>query len=89
MANRDLMIPAGDLNTSTLIDPYLRLRQVVRITGLSESTIKRKAVSKDDPFPSPFHLGEKHQPSIGWRQSEIVDWMSQRERVKGSVGVKT
>ncbi len=82
MANNDLKIPAGDLNTSTLVDPFLRLRQVVRVTGLSESTVKRKSVSKDDPFPKPFHLGEKFQPSIGWKQSEIVDWMSQRERVK-------
>ena len=89
MAHEDLTIPAGDVNTSTLIDPYLRLRQVVRVTGLSESTIKRKAVSQDDPFPKPFHLGEKHQPSIGWKQSEIVEWMSQRERVNGSGGVKT
>ena len=82
MAHADMTIPAGDLNTSTLVDPFLRLRQVVRVTGLSESTVKRKSASKEDPFPKPFHLGEKFQPSIGWKQSEIVDWMSQRERVK-------
>jgi predicted DNA-binding transcriptional regulator AlpA len=84
MAHADMTIPAGDLNTSTLVDPYLRLRlrQVVRVTTLSESVVKRKSASNDDPFPKPFHLGAKHDPAIGWLQSEIVDWMVQRPRVK-------
>ncbi len=82
MAHKDMTIPAGDLNTSTLVDPYLRLRQVVRVTTLSESVVKRKSASAEDPFPKPFHLGAKHDPAIGWLQSEVVHWMCQRERVK-------
>lgn len=51
----------------------LRLPAVKNLTGLSRSTIYRKA--SQGTFPSPISLGEK---SVGWIEGEIADWIDQR-----------
>ncbi len=48
---------------------FLREPAVVRRTGLSRSTIYRKA--KEGTFPAPVKLGQR---ASGWRLSDLEAW---------------
>ena len=50
----------------------LRLPEVIKITGLSRSTIY--AWVNSGRFPPPVHLGR----TVGWLESEVADWLRQR-----------
>jgi prophage regulatory protein len=52
----------------------LRMPDVVRMTGLSESTIERRY--KAGTFPKPFHLSPRR---IGWPASKIKQWLAERD----------
>ena len=54
----------------------LRTPEVVRVTGLSKTTIWRRVRSGD--FPAPVKLGSPDSRSIGWRQEEIEKWIESR-----------
>ena len=51
-------------------DTMLDMREVVRMTGLSESTIKR--MFNDGRFPKPLHLSPRR---IGWPARQVKDWL--------------
>ena len=51
----------------------LRLPDVMKMTGLSRSTIY-VAISQD-VFPKQVHLGPR---SVGWLKREIDEWVKQR-----------
>ena len=51
-------------------DDMLSPRDVVRITGLSLSTIKR--MFNDGRFPKPLHLSPRR---IGWPARQVKDWL--------------
>ena len=51
----------------------LRLPDVMKMTGLSRSTIY--ASISQDVFPKQFHLGPR---SVGWLKREIDEWVKQR-----------
>lgn len=53
----------------------LRLREVMRLTGLSKTTIYRRY--RDGTFPRPLKLGPQ---SVGWRRREILEWIESRPR---------
>lgn len=52
---------------------FLRLPQVLKITGLSRSTIY-KLVDEGD-FPKPKQLGPR---AIAWDSKELADWSENR-----------
>ncbi len=54
----------------------VRRAEVLRVTGLSRATIYR--LIGQGLFPSPVKLGPG---SVGWRESEIRDWLRSREPV--------
>ena len=58
------------------MDRILRTPEVVKITGLSKTTIWRRVRSGD--FPAPVKLGSLATRSIGWRQEEIEKWINSR-----------
>ena len=61
-------------------DAMLRMRDVVRITGLSKSTIKRWVNDPANDFPKPVQL----LPSlrrIGWRADQVKAW---RDRIESA-----
>ena len=58
-----------------LMDRILRTPEVVKLTGLSRTTIWRRVQSGD--FPAPVKLGSLAGRSVGWRESEIVEWFEQ------------
>lgn len=55
----------------------IRRPAVLKITGLSFSSIYRKYMSGD--FPKPVSLGEN---SIGWYEDEVAEWIENRQRVE-------
>ena len=55
------------------MDRILRIPEVVKITGLSRTTIWRRVKSGD--FPAPVRLGSLATRSVGWRESQIKQWL--------------
>ncbi|MBZ9781614.1 AlpA family transcriptional regulator [Pseudomonas sp. REP124] len=53
------------------IDRFLRLDEVLHITGLGRNTIYRRI--REGTFPKQIRIGPN---SVAWRQSAIVKWMS-------------
>ena len=52
---------------------FLRIRQVMQLTGLSRMTIYR--LERDGRFPKRRQLS---QNSVAWLESEITDWAESR-----------
>lgn len=51
----------------------IKLTEVIRITGLSRSSIYRKLNEKS--FPVPVPLGHK---AVGWVEDEVQQWILER-----------
>lgn len=52
-------------------DRFLRVAEVVRVTGLSRNTIYRRM--REGTFPLQVRIGPN---SVAWLQSDISTWMS-------------
>lgn len=52
---------------------FLRLQDVMSLTGLGRSTIYK--FMADEVFPKTIPLGGR---AVGWLESEIEEWMEQR-----------
>ena len=67
---------SGDQNTTPEPEPddddMLRMRDVVRLTGVSKSSIKRMVIDKR--FPPPMRLSTRR---IGWPAREVKAWLRQ------------
>jgi prophage regulatory protein len=63
----------------------LRMPDVVRATGLSESTIRNRINPLcrwyDPTFPEPVKLSPGKRGAIGWRNSDIEAWINSREKL--------
>ena len=56
--------------------PLPTMRDVVKITTMSKTTIKQCGVSdNDNDFPKPVKLSPRR---IGWRKKDVVAWLEQR-----------
>src|SRR3546814_6620355 len=51
------------------IPMFYRMREVLRMTGLSRSTLYRRIA--DGTFPAPVSLGGSAK---GWRRSDLEEW---------------
>ena len=60
------------------MERMLRLPEILEITGVSTATIWRWVNSGD--FPAPVKLGGLRTRSIGWRLSEVQEWLDTRPR---------
>lgn len=52
------------------IDRFLRLDEVLHITGLGRNTVYRRI--REGTFPKQIRIGPN---SVAWRQSTIAKWM--------------
>ena len=59
----------------------LRLGEVMRLTGLSKTTIYRRY--RDGTIPRPLKLGPQ---SVGWRRGEILEWLESLPRAGAASG---
>lgn len=68
-----------------MTERILRRPEVEMRTGISRSTIYEKINSKsayyDASFPKPVRLGPK---SVGWKESEIQNWISSRTETQAA-----
>ena len=62
----------------------LRIKDVIKITQLSRTSIWR--YSKSGSFPQPISLGGPGSRSTGWYASEVKDWLDSRPRKTSEVG---
>ena len=58
------------------IPQLYRLPEVIRLTGLSKTSIYR--LEGEGKFPTRFQLTES---TVGWRADEIETWINDRPRV--------
>ena len=54
----------------------LRLPQVLVLTGLSKTTLWRRVRAKE--FPPALRLGGPGTRAVGWRRSEVEQWLRER-----------
>lgn len=52
------------------MDRFLRLDEVLHVTGLSRNTVYRRM--REGTFPKQIRIGPN---SVAWRQSAIAKWM--------------
>jgi prophage regulatory protein len=57
---------------------FIRLRAVMRITGLGKTSIYRK--STDGSFPAPVKLGDR---AVAWIKAEVLVWAEARVAERG------
>jgi prophage regulatory protein len=59
-------------NRSTIdsIDRFMRLAEVLQVTGLGRNTVYRRM--REGTFPKQIKIGPN---SVAWRQSAIAQWM--------------
>ena len=55
-------------------DRFLRLHEVLRLTGLSRSSLYRKVSAGE--FPASVSLGER---AVAWRYRDVMGWMDSRQ----------
>jgi len=55
----------------------IKLKEVMNLTSLSRASIYRYL--KENTFPSQIKIGVR---SVGWKESEILDWIELRPTVK-------
>ena len=60
-------------------EKILREAEVLKMLGISRSTLKRWVKSGD--FPRPFRLGPPGSRVMGWVYKEIANWLKDRPRV--------
>ena len=56
-------------------DQILKLPAVMEIAKMSRSTIWRRVDAKS--FPQPVRLGDSSSRSIGWRESDVIRWITE------------
>jgi len=56
-------------------DAYLRLPDVIAVTGMSKATIYRRINTSE--FPRPYELGAN---SVAWKRSDVESWIESRQR---------
>lgn len=63
-------------------EKFIRIRDVMALTGLSRSTIYAKINDKsryfDEDFPKPKKLSKGKNGAIAWLLSEILKWLLTR-----------
>jgi prophage regulatory protein len=61
---------------------FIRIREVVRLTGISKSYIYQ--LCNDNQFPKSIQLipGGK---SVAWLESEVIDWIDSRVKARDEV----
>lgn len=62
-----------------MIMRFLRLNDVIAVTGLSRSTIYK--FMDEEVFPKTIPLGGR---AVAWLESEIEEWMEQRLALRDS-----
>jgi prophage regulatory protein len=60
-------------SSAAMLPIFLRLGEVLRVTGLARSTVYR--LMAENGFPAPCRLGRR---AVGWRNDDIAQWSAAR-----------
>lgn len=60
-------------------DELVRWATVIKLSGLSKSTINRLEAAGD--FPQRVILGKGRRPAVGWHLREVRAWVRRRTRI--------
>jgi len=55
----------------------LRIKAVLRLTGLSRTTLWRRV--KTGQFPQPLKLGGPESRAVGWQRGVVEEWLASRQ----------
>ena len=58
----------------------VRIDEVIKMVGLSRTSIWRRI--KDHDFPAPVLLGGPKTRAVGWRRADIEKWIANRQSVE-------
>jgi prophage regulatory protein len=64
---------AKKASAATTPASFLRLNEVIRLTGLARSTVYRLMAANS--FPAPCRLGAR---AVGWRNTDVAQWSATR-----------
>ena len=70
------LLPSSSRRVEVVTPVFLRMRSVVRMTGLGRSTIYRLVAERK--FPSPVRLGPR---AVAWRLADVDRWSDGRPTV--------
>lgn len=62
--------PLQTVQSISIPESLLKLQTVIEVTGMSESTIKRRI--SDGSFPKPIRLGTR---CVRWVAGQVSDWL--------------
>jgi prophage regulatory protein len=81
MLSRSIVEPSASMPDAAVSAPtFLRLREVMRVTGLARSTLYR--LMAEQCFPAPCRLGLR---AVGWRSDDIAQWSRSRPTARAGV----
>jgi len=72
-AHKPAPVPSPALAAAAGLDRFMRLPEVLAITGLARSTVY--ALAQRGEFPRSYRTGAR---ASGWRESEIKAWIESR-----------
>ena len=64
---------AAERSAGAMPTAFLRLGDVMRVTGLARSTVYR--LMAENGFPAPCRLSRR---AVGWRSDDIAQWSAAR-----------
>lgn len=71
----------AELNARPQSDRLLRKKEILELTGKSNSAIYREII--DGTFPAPVSIGKR---AVAWKASEITQWMDSLQKTVGLEG---
>jgi prophage regulatory protein len=81
------------MNTINRTNKFIRLREVMQLTGLSRSSIYARINSNsssfDPSFPLPVKLSPTPKGAVAWNSSELEEWMKSRPVISRRSPIKT
>lgn len=60
----------------------IRLKEVMKMTGLGRSTVYKYVA--ENVFPKPISLGDR---CVGWLESEVLGWISSKIEERDGWGI--
>jgi predicted DNA-binding transcriptional regulator AlpA len=63
----------------TTLDRFLTVKEVCYVTSLGRTELLERRVPQGR-FPKPIKIGKHKTARLVWRESQIKEWMEERER---------
>ncbi|WP_447593597.1 helix-turn-helix transcriptional regulator [Aquipseudomonas campi] len=68
--------------TQDTADSLIKLAEVIKLTGLSRTTIYRRVNAETFPTPVKLSDSEARNAPIAWSRAEILAWIEERKKAR-------